>query len=228
MTPNVRRFVKVTIQNINPDGPVVEIGSFIVKGHEKLANLRSFFPQLKYIGCDIRKGPGVDRIENVEKLTFKNGKIGTVLILETLEHVQNPIKAMSEIHRVLKKDGIAIVSSLMNFRIHNYPEDYWRFTPRGIEYLLRKFPLRIIGFQGEKEEFPTNIFGIGFKSNDKEKANHVLKVLRENAIAIKGRKPWRHRLFTSRDYFKEAVSELTHEYYLKYYLTEGNKSTRKA
>lgn len=230
MTPNVRGFVKIIAENIDVKEPIVEIGSFIVKGHEKLANLRNFFPGLKYIGCDIQKGPGVDRIENVERLTFKNKTIGTVLILETLEHVQNPIKALDEIYRVLKKDGVVVVSSLMNFQIHDYPEDYWRFTPRGIEYLLRKFPLRVIGFQGEKEreQFPTNIFGVGFKCSDKGRANHALKALRENADAVKGRKPWRHKLFTSRDYLKEALTEFTHKYYLKYYLTKGNKSTKEA
>lgn len=224
MTPNVRRFVEIVAKNIDPKEPIVEIGSYIVKGHEKLANLREFFPELTYIGCDIRKGLGVDRIENVEKLTFKNETIGTVLMLETIEHVHNCIKALDEIYRVLKKDGVVVLSSVMNFQIHEFPEDYWRFTPKGFEYLLRRFPIKIIGFQGEKENYPTNIFGIGFKKDDKERARHILKALRINAAMIKRRKPWRHRLFTACDYCKEAISEFAHRYYLKYYIVK-NKPT---
>jgi SAM-dependent methyltransferase len=224
MTPNVRRFIEVVTKNITLEEPIVEIGSYIVRGHEKLANLRELFPGTKFIGCDIRKGPGVDRIENVEKLTFKNESIGAVLMLETIEHVQNCIQAVDEIYRVLKKNGVLVLSSLMNFQIHDFPEDYWRFTPKGFEYLLRKFPIKIIGFQGEQEKWekhPTNIFGIGFKNkNDRKIAKLLLAVLKTNAAMIKGRKPWRHRLSTAINYAKEAVCESTHKYYLKYYIVE--------
>ena len=36
-------------------------------------------------------------------------------------HVEYPRRAMAEIHRILKDDGIVIISSVMNFPIHAYP-----------------------------------------------------------------------------------------------------------
>jgi hypothetical protein len=220
MTPNVRRFVEVVAKNISPPEPIVEIGSYIVKGHEHLANLRNFFPGSEYIGCDIRKGPGVDKLENIEKLSFKNESIGTLLILETLEHVQNCIRALEEAYRVLNKDGIVAMSSLMNFQIHDHPEDYWRFTPKAFEYLLRKFPIKIIGAMGDKVDFPTNVFGVGFKNDNHKIAKKLMKSLVAKEGFIRGRKPWGHRLLSGKEHLTTALKEITHSYSLTFYMKE--------
>ena len=47
---------------------------------------------------------------DVQKMNFKDGFFDLSLCLETLEHVKNPEKAIQEIKRVLKKDGIGIIS----------------------------------------------------------------------------------------------------------------------
>jgi hypothetical protein len=65
--------------------------------------------------------------------------------------------------RILVKDGILLISGIMHHSISYYPDDYWRFTPSGFNYLLRKFPVRIIGVQGAPE-FPHTLLGIGLKS----------------------------------------------------------------
>lgn len=170
MRNHVRNFIEIVATEFYMCEPIVEIGSFRVSGQEKRANLRSIFPKKQFIGCDIRNGPGVDRIENVENLSFKNESVGTVLILDTLEHVQNCFKALDEIYRVLKKDGIVILSSVMEFPIHDYPSDYWRFTPAAIKLLLGKFPIKFIGYQG-KAKFPHTVLGIGIKLDNPIKYN---------------------------------------------------------
>jgi SAM-dependent methyltransferase len=99
---------------------------------------------------------------DAHNLSFPDSSIGTIIIVETLEHIENPIKVMEEIYRVLKNEGLAIMTSSMNFDIHNYPSDYWRFTPQGFLLLLKKFDTRIIGFQGNPLN-PHTVFGIGIK-----------------------------------------------------------------
>lgn len=179
MRSNVRLFVEQTSKIFNIMEPVIEIGSFIVPGQEELANLRPIFPQKAFIGCDMRKGNGVDRIENVECLSLEDESIGTVLMLDTLEHVENCFKALDEIYRVLKKDGIVIMSSVMDFPIHDYPSDYWRFTPEAFKLLLKKFPIKVIGSQGNPDH-PHTIYAIGIKSNDFKKYEVILKNLKNN------------------------------------------------
>ena len=181
MRYNVRFFVEEVSKNFNILEPIIEIGSFIVPGQEELANLRSIFPGKQFIGCDMRTGNGVDRIENVESLSLSDESVGTVLILDTLEHVENCFKALDEIYRVLKKDGIVIMTSVMDFPIHDYPSDYWRFTPEAFKLLLNKFSIKIIGMQGNPEH-PHTILAIGIKSDNFIKYQEKFNVLKNNYI----------------------------------------------
>lgn len=165
MKESVRQFVEMVSKEINVDEPIVEIGSFRVPGQEQLANMRTIFTGKQFIGCDMRPGLGVDKIENGECLSFTDSSIGTVLILETLEHVQNFFKVLDETYRILKIDGIVIMSSVMNSNIHDYPSDYWRFTPAAFQLLLDKFSIKIVGYHGSSD-FPHSIFGIGIKCSN--------------------------------------------------------------
>jgi SAM-dependent methyltransferase len=142
--------------------PIYEIGSYRVEGQEEFADLRPFFPGKAYMGCDMRPGLGVDRVEDVHCLKMKEGSIGTVLIFDTLEHVEDVHLAMKEIHRVLKPGGMVIMSSVMKFPIHEYPSDYWRFTPKAFELLLKRFAVYEVAFDGDPL-FPEGVYGFGIK-----------------------------------------------------------------
>lgn len=155
--------------------PIYEIGSYRVEGQEEFANLRPFFPGMVYVGCDMRQGLGVDRIEDVHSLKIKSNSVGTVLIMDTLEHVENVHQAMDEIYRVLKPKGMVIMSSVMNFPIHDYPSDYWRFTPKAFELLLRRFDYYEVEFDGDPS-FPEGVYGFGIKG---EKQNFIIKILKK-------------------------------------------------
>jgi SAM-dependent methyltransferase len=159
--------------------PIYEIGSYRVEGQEEFADLRPFFPGKVYVGCDMRKGLGVDRIEDVHSLKIRGDSIGTVLIFDTLEHVENVHQAMKEIHRVLEPGGMVILSSVMKFPIHDYPSDYWRFTPKAFELLLKPFALYEVEFDGDPQ-FPDGIYGLGVK----EKKKPLFKSLSPNPVKI--------------------------------------------
>ncbi len=149
--------------------PIVEIGSFQVAGQLYSADLRPLFAEKDYIGCDIRSGPGVDRIEDVHHLSFATDTIGTVLMLETLEHVRNPVQALAEAFRVLRPGGLVVISSVMDFPVHEFPADYWRFAPQGFELLLERFSPRRVYIQG-LPLFPHSLVGVGMKPGRAETA----------------------------------------------------------
>jgi SAM-dependent methyltransferase len=143
----------------------VEIGARAAEGQEDVADMRPIFKATEHIGCDIQPGLGVDRIEDIHHLTFEDNSVGTVIALETLEHVTDPIRAVQEMHRVLKPGGVLAISSLMFFPIHAHPWDYWRFTPEGFDMLLQPFESRLVVAQG-LDILPEGIFGIGVKGPD--------------------------------------------------------------
>lgn len=146
-----------------PD-PVVEIGALQYGEIGKRHDLRFHFPGRPYIGCDLEKGPGVDRIEDVTRLSFKDGEVGTILTLHLLEHVWDVFAACAEMYRVVKPGGAAIVICPFAVHLHRYPKDYWRFTDDSMRKLMERFPWLIVGRRGY-DTMPREVFAVGFKAD---------------------------------------------------------------
>jgi hypothetical protein len=186
---SVKLFVKVLAQTIPAVGPVYEFGSLQVPHQKGWADLRPFFPGIEYFGCDMRPGPGVDRVEDLEHgLTIGDGQAAVVLSMETLEHVFDVFTAVKEMKRILRQDeAVLAISSVMRFPIHGYPYDFWRFTPQGFVRLLADMDLCLVGSHGDPR-FPVSIFGVGVRTQ-------------------RGREHWRALL-------NEVSSRYTHELHL--------------
>ncbi len=169
MQDSVRLFVKLCAEIIKPKGPIYEFGSLQVPGRGGDADLRRYFHGSDYTGCDMAPGMGVDRIEDLEKgVSIGDNTVSVVLCMETLEHVFDVFKAVTEMKRVLKNDeGIYIMSSVFHFGIHSYPADYWRFTPQCFLRLLADFDVSLVIAQDDPL-LPTSILGIGIKTKNKD------------------------------------------------------------
>ena len=150
-------------ETIDCPGPIFEFGAYQVDGQEGFADLRSLFPGREYVGCDMRPGPGVDRVEDVTAISLPDASAGTVLCIETFEHVFEVRRGFDEVFRILKPGGVFVITSPLNFRIHGYPDDYWRMTPNCLRRLLEPYAARLSGFQGY-HAFPHTVMGVGMKA----------------------------------------------------------------
>jgi SAM-dependent methyltransferase len=164
MRESIRQLVEIVAATLPVKEPIVEFGSFQIPIQVDYADMRLFFPGKEYLGCDMRPGPGVDRIEDLHDITMPTESAGTILILDTLEHVEYPRKALEQVYRVLKPDGIVLVTSVLNYPIHDFPNDYWRFTPEGLKSLLKSFSFCFVDALGE-ERFPHTVVGLAFKDS---------------------------------------------------------------
>lgn len=162
MREDVRAFVEQAVKAFDLPEPIAEIGSYQAPGQQELADLRPLFPGKTYLGCDAVAGPGVDRIEDIHRLSFPDAQFGTALVVETLEHVADPYVAIGEVHRVLRPGGIAILSIPFNFPIHHMP-DYTRLTPEGMSRLLTGFGAHAVFFQGDAQH-PHTVYAVAQKS----------------------------------------------------------------
>jgi len=156
-----KALVEAAVAVFRPRGPVLEIGSLQVQ-EGAVGDLRPIFAGKEYIGCDMQAGPGVDRIERLEALTFPDGWAGTVLCLNVLEHAWDFRRGAEEIVRVTGEGGLALVTAPFEFHIHAYPDDYFRFTPQAIARLMSGFPSLIYGWQGHPKT-PRLVFALGLK-----------------------------------------------------------------
>jgi SAM-dependent methyltransferase len=163
MRDHNKAFCRLVAETFDCPGPVYEFGSYQVEGQEDYANLRGFFPDKPYVGCDFRPGPGVDRVEDVTAISLPDGSAGTVICLETFEHVFQVWKAFDEVHRVLRPGGLFILTSPFHFKIHGYPDDYWRMTPSCLRRMLASFGGRLVGAQGHGP-VPHTVMALAVKS----------------------------------------------------------------
>ena len=163
MRKAIRICVRLFTETFEALPPIVEIGAYFLPGYEALCDLRPYFAGQSYLGCDIRMGPGVDRIEDAQALSFEDASVGTLLVLDTLEHLPDPHRAVGEAHRVLRDDGLLLVSVPFNYRLHGFPTDYWRFTASGIHTLLAPFPEKLVLAVGPRVK-PAFIFAVAAKT----------------------------------------------------------------
>lgn len=85
-----------------------------------LSILATSFPNAKYYGVDAykkavdyakRKYPKITfKTGTAESLPFDNGTFDLIIFYETIEHVENPQLSLDEIKRVLRKNGLGIIS----------------------------------------------------------------------------------------------------------------------
>jgi SAM-dependent methyltransferase len=162
MLEQIRTFAKICSEFLPMVEPIYEFGALQVPGQEGFADLRPLFRGKQYVGTDLREGPGVDEVVDLHSITLPAESIGTAICLETLEHVEYPRKAIDNLCRVLKPDGLLLLSVPMNLPIHNYPHDYWRFTPSGVESLLKPFCFTWVKTIG-KPDFPTTVVALAAK-----------------------------------------------------------------
>ncbi|MBP1734046.1 MAG: Methyltransferase type 11 [Deltaproteobacteria bacterium] len=164
MRESIRQLVKIVADSFPVEEPIYEFGALQLPGFEDFADLRSFFKEKSYVGCDMREGRGVDKVLNLHNIDVPDGSVGTVITCDTLEHVEFPHTALTEIHRILKPGGMVFLSTVLDFRIHDSPADYWRFTPDGLKSLLKPFSFVFVGSVG-RESFPHTVIAIGVKGS---------------------------------------------------------------
>ena len=89
------------------------------------------------------------------QMPFKDGEFDAIFCFEVLEHVKDPIKAISEMKRVLKPGGRLFASTPFIAEIHGEEYgDYWRFTRQGLKQIFEKFSSTEVVHFGRNELKP--------------------------------------------------------------------------
>ncbi len=84
-----------------------------------------------------------DYLYDGKRLPFEDRSFDTVLNVQVLEHTPHPAALMAEMARVLKDDGILILSAPFQFRLHEQPNDYFRYSPHGLRVLCADVGLEV-------------------------------------------------------------------------------------
>jgi len=98
----------------------------------------------KYIGLDLEQGKftysvKADLYWDGITIPLENDSVENVLISEVLEHCPDPSIVVKEAFRVMKKDGIILITIPFVYQLHGVPYDFHRMTPYTVEKLLSDF-----------------------------------------------------------------------------------------
>ena len=110
---------------------------------------KDFFNTTEYIGMDY-EGVHDHSNENIDvyydgiTFPFPENYFDSVVCTQVLEHVEHPQILISEIYRVLKPDGKALLTAPLVWGEHEVPHDYTRFTSFGIKKIFEETGFLII------------------------------------------------------------------------------------
>lgn len=109
---------------------------------------KDFLPFIeKYYGVEYSpksgyRGNRADVAGDASEMPFANESIDTILCTEVMEHVMNPEKVMTEFARVLKPEGVIIITVPFFYPIHD-AFDFFRYAHDGIAVMMKRQGLEI-------------------------------------------------------------------------------------
>ena len=137
---------KSYLQKFHPveDGPILEIGSKDHGGridHAGTTTFRTVYSANEYVGVDLEAGKGVDyTVDLVEGIgELPENHFALAICCSVMEHVARPWKMAENITRLVRPGGRLYISVPWVWRYHPYPDDYYRFSFRGIMQLFPEF-----------------------------------------------------------------------------------------
>lgn len=146
---NQRYFLKRLVPEF--EGRILEVGS---KDYGNTTSFREEYPASEYIGVDIEPGPGVDRVVDLTEGLgdLAPASFDLAICCSVLEHVRRPWRLAGHLGALLRPGGLLYISVPWVWRYHAYPDDYWRFSWRGVSELFD-------GFDWEQMLYSTNVPG---------------------------------------------------------------------
>ncbi len=103
----------------------------------------------KYLGADLPENSAADLIITVGRpLDLADASVDYVLSSQVLEHVLDPTAYLQECWRILKPDGLLILSTHGHYQYHPHPTDLWRWTSAGLQKVITDQGFHIEEFRG--------------------------------------------------------------------------------
>jgi SAM-dependent methyltransferase len=131
---------------------VLQVGSRSLVSDRNERNWRSlitrrFGSRTSFVGIDLFEGNNVDCVADIcGGLRALKGKLGEepfdlVLCRHVLEHTRHPARAARNIERVLRPGGFVYLATAWSQAFHATPDDYWRFSARGLMLLFGRLEI---------------------------------------------------------------------------------------
>ena len=125
-------------------------GALVLDAGAGEARHAAAFSRQRYVGVDLAVGdPGwdyrrLDVLADIGSLPFGDSTFDAALMIVTIEHIREPAAALSEIARALKTGSRLLLVAPHQWEVHQAPNDYFRYTCFGLQYLLEKAGFQVV------------------------------------------------------------------------------------
>jgi SAM-dependent methyltransferase len=131
---------------------ILQVGSRTSVADRNVRNWRSqvakrFDNRARFIGLDLSDGANVDKVmdicspSGILKEALGEQGFDLVICCHVLEHTRDPWRAAHNIEGLLRPGGLAYVSAAWSQAFHATPDDYWRFSVRGLMQLFGRLEI---------------------------------------------------------------------------------------
>jgi SAM-dependent methyltransferase len=120
---------------------------------------KNIFTYTEYIGLDIdneghdHSNEDIDIFYDGVNFPFMQNTFDCLLVNQVLEHVFNPNDFLLECNRVLKKDGLMLITVPFLWDEHEQPFDFGRYSSFGIKSILEKANFEIVNSEKTLNDF---------------------------------------------------------------------------
>lgn len=148
-SPNDIEYIKTVCPTVS--GPVLEVGSKVAGGSE----FRKYFYSNEFIGTDIESGEGVDVVCDLTlDHPLPKNYFDLVICCSVLEHTPTPWIMAKILSDLVKPGGKLYINCPWVWKYHKYPDDYYRYSFKAIEFLFSEFTWSNHAYS---EEMPNSI-----------------------------------------------------------------------
>lgn len=136
-----QKFIDEKMVLISKEKIVLDIGGGD-RFQKWLEPYKDLFKNSDYKTMDYDARTGADVVGDIHAIPLKDGSVDAIICSSVLEHVKDPIRAVLELKRVLKRGGKIFVYVPSIYPYHarkgSYP-DYWRFFDDSLLFMFEGF-----------------------------------------------------------------------------------------
>jgi ubiquinone/menaquinone biosynthesis C-methylase UbiE len=136
-----RKFIDEKIAIIAKEKEILDIGGG-KKFSKWLKEYKNLFLNSNYKTLDVDESTNPDIVADIHNIPLENESVDAIICASVLEHVENPLLAVKEMHRILKPGGKLFVYVPSIYPYHSkkghYP-DYWRFFDDTLKMMFKDF-----------------------------------------------------------------------------------------
>ena len=156
-------FVEAATEAFGLEGPVYEFAISPV-GREGCGDeFRDRFAEASHLGCNLSQEACANRPDDLARLPIPDAAARTVICIDTLQYVADPIRTAEEMTRILAPGGTLVFGSSVDPDAPDPPGRFWRPTHEMLNVMMSGMEASLTGWQGPQGRAHT-LFGVGAKA----------------------------------------------------------------